>query len=193
METEAFVAHVAEAVRDVEPEEGCDWPPALFMDLEERGGGVVALALDELGEVFANDRAKNALSSALAGLIQVVRPQRVAFVSTAWMLLEHNTEEFRKYVEEHGKAPSTYDEGGLTPPSQHPDRVEIVMAAILEPEEHVEVVSKIERPEGETPRLGEFRPMHELLGIDEEDASKAQAAGRFVEPLQEALREANRD
>ena len=106
--------HIASLVADLEGDN--DFMP--FMTLRDREGRVIYAGLmmpDGADE-------KDGISDVMMGLCMVHRAVDVAFVSTSWMVTRR--------VYENGQ-PKDWDG---TPPSQHPDRVEVVVLVHITPD-----------------------------------------------------------
>lgn len=103
--------------------------------------------------------AKDALAAAIAAGTLTTKPTKVAIIASAWAV-----------IGEPGQPPPA------TPPSQHPDRREIVVVVVADAERSEAWTAEIKRTRLRPPTLSSF------------EAGDPGVSGPLIDPLIEALR-----
>lgn len=141
MTLDEFTAEVCERLRadmqSIRNPEG-DIHPALFYSFD--GESIRRFKIPR--DWFANRNTKDVMAHAIEQATTLARPAMIAFESTAWII----------------ERPTRDDEG--IPPSEHPDRKEIVHVIALDRTEHVYAASEISRDGRNPPSFGDFDILH---------------------------------
>lgn len=143
-----------------------DWDAILFVVGPEK-----KVAMVPLQHLLTDDRAKDFVGEELIPkVIREVQGEAIGMIMSAWMVsVDAPTEDVKK-----GEVIDM-----LVPPSQHPNRQEILMIMLADQEKQRCVSAEIKRPEGaEHPELSEWK-------VSEAD----EFGGRFWDEPIKALRE----
>jgi hypothetical protein len=138
-----------------------DWAAVVFL-LSGRIREVQIIDLDP--HFFFDNRTKDALVLVLMTAIKKERAEAIGTIFSAWSV---EGEAAQESVEHN------------TRPRDHPQRKEMLIITLVEPGNVRICWAEILRSETETPRLSEWQ----------EDETTQRLEGRFIQPLQEALKE----
>lgn len=147
MTLDEFTAEVCERLRadmqSIRDPEG-DIHPALFYSFDGKTIRRFKIPLNW----FETGETKQVMARAIASATTLTRPRMIAFESTAWMVERRHTE-----------APIT------APPSEHPDRREIVHVVVLDRTDFRYRSAPIERDGRNPPTYGDWNPLDDLTGM----------------------------
>jgi hypothetical protein len=132
-----------------------DWP----MTVVAEHPGEPPNDFDVPNWIVNSNRAKDALAVALAESARLTKPTKVALISSAWVIQRPLDQPLPD-----------------KPPSEHPDRREVVIAVVADAERSEAWMAGIKRFQSKPPTLGAW------------ESSEPGVGGRLFEPLIEALR-----
>lgn len=167
-ECQDLIEHVGQ---DFPPE--ADWNPALIL---EKDGERVVIAVQSM----ANELEKKMFTAFLYSTIKHSNPDQAWFISTAWLSEPEPNQFFGEGEEGYYEA---YEKGWIPPPSQDPDRKEIVSVVMLDSKgQSIMMMGFIKRSKTKPPKIVKWRV---------EDQSGTELKGRFGDAMRKGFADAD--
>ena len=118
MNLKSFQDSVEDIGKKLDPDD--DWMPVLFLEKDKEVAVIGMMMMD-------NNETKNMCAKMITTVISLTNPDSACFITTAWMSTTNDA--FKDAS--HEEINEAYRQGYIPPPSQDPDRIEIVSAVCI--------------------------------------------------------------